>query len=271
MDNILIRNNVKIIGEGTKTIVFGHGFGCDQNVWNFITPYFISEYKIVLFDYVGSGNSDLKAYDINRYKNLFGYAEDLLEVLGVLKSDPVIFVGHSVSSMIGLLASLKKPEYFQALVMIGPSPRYINDLPQYYGGFSENDVKELLKMMEMNYTGWASLNAANFMNNPERPILGKKLEEIFTAENPVIMSNFARATFLSDHRGDLMKTTLPCLIVQCSEDSIVPVEVAEYLHKNIKNSELEIIEVKGHYPHISEPIVTSDLIKRYVSSLELNK
>lgn len=269
MENILLRNNVNIIGKGKKTIIFGHGFGCDQNIWQFMTPFFQKEYRIVLFDYVGSGKSDLKVYDIERYKNLYGYAQDLIEIIEALGSNPMIFVGHSVSSMIGLLASIQNPEYFETLIMLSPSPRYINEMPEYYGGFDDNDVIELIKMMEMNYVGWASMNAAALMNNPDRPILAQHLEKTFSEEDPVIMRNFAEATFFSDHRKDLPKVTVPALIIQCSDDSVVPIEVAHYLHNNIKDSKLEVMGAKGHYPNLSQPEETSRLIIKYLSSLKL--
>ena len=271
MKNIFLRNNVNVIGEGTKTIVFGHGFGCDQNIWQFMTPYFQKDHRMILFDYVGSGKSDLKAYNIERYKDLRGYAQDLLEVIEASKSDSIIFIGHSVSAMIGLIASIEKPELFEAVVMIGPSPRYINELPDYFGGFNDNDIKELINLMEVNYVGWASLNAAALMNNPDRPMLAQHLKKIFTQEDPVIMRNFAEATFFSDHRKDLQNATVPTLIVQCSKDSIVPIEVANYLNSNIKNSKLEVIGAKGHYPNLSEPKETSQLIIEYLSSLKVIK
>lgn len=268
MKDILSRNNVNIIGKGKKTIVFGHGFGCDQKIWKFMTPYFEQKYRIVLFDYVGSGNSDLNSYKAEQYKNLHGYAKDLLEVLEALDNDSVIFVGHSVSSMIGMLASIEKPDYFEALIMIGPSPRYINEKPDYFGGFDDKDVRELLNMMEMNYVGWASMNAAALMNNPDRPMLAQQLERTFSSENPVIMRNFAEATFFSDHRKDLPKVTVPTFIIQCSEDSIVPIQVAHYLHNNIKNSKLEVIGAKGHYPNLSQPEETAQLIIKYLKIFE---
>ncbi|WP_297422922.1 alpha/beta hydrolase [Clostridium sp.] len=264
MNNIQARNNVKIIGGGKTTIVFGHGFGCDQKIWDFLIPYFEKDNRIVLFDYVGSGKSDMSAYDEERYKNLEGYSKDILEILDELDLGSVVFIGHSVSGMIGLLAAIEKPEYFKTLVMICPSSRYLNDKPDYFGGFGENDVKELLKMMEMNFIGWATMNAAALINAPEQPMLADHLKETFCKENSFIMRDFAKATFLSDHRCDLPKLTVPSLIIQCSEDSVVPIEAANYLHENLKNSILRVMDTKGHYPNISSPKETADIILQYL-------
>lgn len=265
MKDIQSRNNVKIIGDGKKTIVLGHGFGCDQKIWDFLIPYLKKDYKIVLFDYVGSGKSDVEAYDEERYTNLEGYSKDILEILNELNIGPVIFVGHSVSGMISLLAAIEKPEYFETLIMICPSSRYLNDKPDYVGGFDDSDVKELLKMMEMNFVGWATMNAAALVNAPEQPMLAQKLKETFCKENSFTMRNFAKATFLSDHRRDLPKLTVPSLIIQCSEDSVVPIEAANYLHENLNNNILRVMDTKGHYPNISSPKETADIILQYLS------
>lgn len=265
MQDILLRNNVTILGKGKQTIVFGHGFGCSQEIWKYMIPSFLETYRVVLFDYVGSGKSDCAAYKEERYGNLYGYAKDLIEVLEAIKEEPVIFIGHSVSSMIGLLASIEKPQYFKRLIMIGPSARYMNDLPDYYGGFDDKDIDELLYMMEKNFVGWATASAAALINTPEQPILAKKLEETFHAQDPIIMRNFAEATFMSDHRKELPNATIPTLIVQCAQDSIVPMEAANYLHAHIKNSELTVIETKGHYPQLSCPEVTSRVILNYLT------
>jgi Predicted hydrolases or acyltransferases (alpha/beta hydrolase superfamily) len=265
MNNIQSRNNVKIIGEGKKTIMLGHGFGCDQKIWDFLIPYLKKDYRIVLFDYVGSGKSDVAAYNEERYTNLEGYSKDIMEILNELNIGPVIFVGHSVSGMISLLAAIDKPQYFETLIMICPSSRYLNDKPDYVGGFDDSDVKELLKMMEMNFVGWATMNATALMNVPEQPMLAEKLKETFCKENSFIMRNFAKATFLSDHRCDLPKLIVPSLIIQCSEDSVVPIEAANYLHKNLKNNILRVMDTKGHYPNISSPRETADIILQYLS------
>lgn len=267
MEDIYFRNNIKIFGEGEQTLVFGHGFGCSQTIWKYMVPFFSDDYRIVLFDYVGSGKSDCLSYDTNRYHNLHGYAEDLLEVLTALDSGPVIFIGHSVSGMIGLLAAVQKPELFKSLIMIGASARYLNELPDYYGGFDAHDIRELLQMMEKNFVGWASANAAELINAPEQPLLAKKLEETFHAEDSVIMRNFAEATFLSDHRADLQKVAIPTLLIQCAQDSIVPIAAADYLHAHIANSTLRVLEAKGHYPQLSLPQETSMVIRGYLADI----
>lgn len=264
MNEIWARNKVKVTGEGERTIVFAHGFGCDQSMWQFITPAFEQEYRLVLFDYVGSGNSDLSAYSTERYGNFSGYVQDLLDVIGLLQLSDIIFIGHSVSSMIGMLASIERPELFAKMVMIGPSPRYLNDGEDYFGGFEKSDIAELLEMMEMNFSGWASFMAPLAMNNPHLPELTQDLQRSFISADPVITREFAEVTFLSDHRGSLAEAAVPTLILQCSDDSIVPIEVGEYLHKHLKNSELRLMEAKGHYPHISHPEETIALIQGYL-------
>lgn len=260
----MVRNNVKVIGEGEHTIVFAHGFGCDQSMWQYITPSFAQKYRMVLFDYVGSGNSDLTAYTSEKYGSFQGYVQDALDVIESLKLSNVIFIGHSVSSMIGMLASIERPDLFDKLIMIGPSPRYLNEGDTYIGGFEKSDITELLDMMEMNFAGWASFLAPLAMNNPEMPLLTKDLERSFISADPIIMRQFAEVTFLSDHRESLAKATVPTLIMQCSDDSIVPIQVGEYLHKHLNNSTFRLMEAKGHYPHISHPEETITLINEYL-------
>ncbi|MEI4771223.1 alpha/beta hydrolase [Psychrobacillus sp. FJAT-51614] len=263
MTNVLARNNVKVLGEGEKTIIFGHGFGCSQSMWRLMVPFFESKFRVVLFDYVGSGKSDLTAYDPEKYNSLYGYAQDLIEIIEELELNNVIFVGHSVSSMIGMLASIKHPDYFESLIMIGPSPRYLND-EAYIGGFEVSDVTELLDLMEMNFEGWASFMSLLAMKNPEKPMLAQELEKSFTAVDAEITRQFAKVTFLSDHREDLAHSTVPTLIIQCSDDSVVPIEVGEFLHSHLKNSTFRLMEAKGHYPHLSHHEETVRLINEYL-------
>ncbi|WP_151733510.1 alpha/beta fold hydrolase ['Paenibacillus yunnanensis' Narsing Rao et al. 2020] len=264
MNEVLARNKVKVIGEGKRVMMFAHGFGCDQSMWGMITPAFAKDYRLVLFDYVGSGNSDLTAYSLEKYGTFRGYVQDVFDIIDALSLTDIIFVGHSVSSMIGMLASIERPELFQRLVMIGPSPRYLNDGADYYGGFEEEDIRELLEMMEMNFSGWASFMAPLAMNNPELPHLTQELERSFIAADPAITREFAEVTFLSDHRTELPWSSVPALILQCSEDSIVPIEVGEYLHRQLKNSTLRLMKAKGHYPHISHPEETVALIREFL-------
>lgn len=244
-------------------MVFAHGFGCDQNMWRFVAPAFEAHYEVVLFDYVGSGHSDLGYYDPERYATLEGYARDVIEVLDALGLKNVIFVGHSVSSMIGMLAAAERPELFSDLVLVGPSPCYINDA-EYIGGFERKDIEGLLQMMEKNYIGWASFLAPVVMKNAERPELSSELEESFCSTDPVIARRFAEATFLSDNRSDLRRVKTPALIMQCSEDMIAPECVGEYLHQHLENSNYRLLKATGHCPQMSHPEETIATIERYL-------
>lgn len=265
MVDVVNRNHVNVIGEGMRTLLFAHGFGCDQSMWQYILPAFEDQYRIVLFDYVGSGKSDLTAYTSEKYGTLRGYMQDVLDIIDALKLDKVTFIGHSVSAMIGMLASLERPDCFDRLVMIGPSPRYLNDVG-YFGGFDPEDITELLDMMEMNFAGWASFMAPLAMNNPERPKLSQELERSFISADPVIAREFAEVTFMSDHRQELPRASVPALIMQCSDDSVVPIEVGAYLHRHLRNSTFRMMEAKGHYPHISHPQETIAVIREYLAA-----
>jgi sigma-B regulation protein RsbQ len=258
---------VRVFGKGTQPIVFAHGFGCDQNMWRFITPAFEDDYKIVLFDYVGSGKSDLAAYDAKRYSNLDGYADDVLEICAALELTDVIYVGHSVSSVVGILAHIREPERFERLILIGPSPCYINDPPDYVGGFERSDITALLDVMEKNYMGWANYLAPVVMKNQEQPELTRELEASFCSTDPEIARRFAEATFFSDNRSDLAKVKIPALIMQCSEDSIAPLEVGEYLQRTLPQSTLRVMKATGHCPHMSHPDETIQIIKEYLNAV----
>ena len=262
--DILKRNNVKVSGRGTQPMLFAHGFGCDQNMWRFVAPAFEEDYRVVLFDYVGSGKSDLRAYDPARYSTLGGYARDVLEVCEALRLRDVVFVGHSVSGVVGLLASIEEPRLFSRVVMVGPSPCYINDPPDYRGGFERADIEGLLELMEHNYIGWANFLAPVVTKNPERPELARELEESFCSTDPRIARRFAEATFLSDNRGDLRRVRVPSLIMQCSEDAIAPAEVGDYLARHLPHSTLRVLEATGHCPHMSHPEETIRVIKEYL-------
>jgi sigma-B regulation protein RsbQ len=263
--DVLRRNNVRVSGKGTQPLLFAHGFGCDQNMWRFITPDFEDDYKVVLFDYVGSGQSDLSAYDAMRYGKLDGYAQDVLEIIRALDLRDVIFVGHSVSSMIGVLAANEEPSRFDRLILIGPSPRYINDSP-YVGGFERKDIEGLFEMMDRNFVGWANFLAPAIIKNPDRPELGQELTDSFCSTDPVIARRFAEATFLADNREDLARVTVPSLIMQCSDDMVAPTEVGEYLHRELKGSTLRQMNATGHCPHMSDPEETVTLMKEYLGS-----
>ena len=262
--NVLRRNNVNVFGKGTQPMLFAHGFGCDQNMWRFMTPAFENDYRIVLFDYVGSGKSDLSAYDQARYSSLDGYAEDVLDVCHALDLRDVIFVGHSVSSMVGVLAGNREPELFSRLVLIGPSPRYINDAPDYVGGFERADIVGLLETMEKNYIGWANFLAPAIMKNPDRPELSAELEASFCSTDPVIAKNFAEATFFADNRADLAAVKVPSLIMQCSDDMIAPSSVGDYLSRELPGSTLATLRATGHCPHMSHPDETIAVVREYL-------
>ncbi len=265
--NVLERNNVKVFGNGTQPLIFAHGFGCGQNMWRFMTPAFEENYQIILFDYVGSGKSDIKAYKPERYSNLDGYARDIVEICDALDLQDVIFVGHSVSSMIGVLASIKRPELFRELIQIVPSPCYINQA-DYLGGFDRADIDGLLDLMDKNYIAWANFLAPVIMKNPDRPELGQELEESFCSTDPLIARHFAKATFYSDNRADLSKVKTPSLIIQLTDDAIAPVAVGEFLHKNTPNSTLRLLEASGHCPHLSHPQETINIIKDYLGGVQ---
>jgi sigma-B regulation protein RsbQ len=262
--DVLKRNNVKVFGKGSQTMLFAHGFGCDQNMWRYVTPAFENDYRIVLFDYVGAGKSDLEAYNKERYSSLQGYAQDVIEICNALELKDVIFVGHSVSSMIGALAAIKKPDYFSNIIMVGPSPRYLND-KNYLGGFNQQDITDLLNTMDSNYIGWANYLAPAIMKNPDHPELGAELTQSFCSTDPVIARQFAEVTFLSDNRRDLVHVKTPSLIMQCSQDIVAPVEVGQYLHQNLPNSTLKLMNATGHCPHMSAPEETIEVIKEYLT------
>jgi sigma-B regulation protein RsbQ len=261
--DILKRNNVTVSGRGTRPMMFAHGFGCDQQMWRFITPAFEEDFQIILFDYVGAGKSDLHAYNQERYSSLHGYAQDVLEICKALDLSDVIFVGHSVSAMIGVLAAIEKQSYFSQLIMVGPSPCYINK-EGYTGGFELQDIEGLLETMEKNYIGWANFLAPQIMKNEDKPELAQELTESFCSTDPVIARQFAKATFLSDNRDDLGKLKTPSLILQCSDDLIAPLEVGTFLHERLANSTLRVMKAKGHCPHMSNPGETISLIENYL-------
>lgn len=256
--DILKRNNVTVFGKGSQFLIFSNGFGCDQNVWRYVTPHFEKDYKIVLFDHVGTGKSDIDAYSPDRYNDLNAYARDVVEICEELQLKDTIFVGHSVSSMIGVLAYNQAPHFFKSLVLIGPSPRYVNE-GDYTGGFEKEDIDELLEMLSSNYMGWSSAMAPVIMGNPDRPELGENLTVSFCQMAPKIAQNFAKVTFLSDNRADLTNVAIPTAILQCSEDIIAPEIVGKYVNEKIENSRYFPINATGHCPNLSaaEEVVSS--------------
>jgi len=261
--SVLHRNNVRTAGKGPATMVFVHGFGCDQSMWRYLAPTFQSSFKTVLFDLVGSGSSDLSAYDRSKYDSLHGYATDLLEIIDEFSEGPVLLVGHSVSAMIGMLATIEAPEQFAAHVMVGPSPCYINS-EDYVGGFTRPDIDDLLHTLESNYLGWSSTMAPAIMGAPDQPQLAEELTNSFCQTDPEIAKHFARVTFLSDHRADLPKSKTPTLILQCSDDIIAPRSVGEYMQRAMPAATLQIIENVGHCPHLSAPSASTAAIEAFL-------
>lgn len=263
--SIATRNNVRIEGSGPP-MVFAHGFGCDQNMWRLLAPRYADRFTTIQFDQVGSGQSDLAAYDPAKYDSLHGYASDVLEILDEFAKEPVLFVGHSVGAMVGLLAGLKAPEKFAGHLMVGPSPCYVND-GDYQGGFSREDIDGLLQMLEANYLGWSSSMAPAIMGAPDRPELGVELTNSFCRTDPDIAKQFARVTFLSDNRKDLDRVTTPTLIIQSEEDIIAPLAVGEYLHDKLRGSMLRVVENVGHCPHLSAPSKSADAMDEFLATL----
>ena len=261
--SVLLRNNVNVRGQGNRTMVFAHGFGCDQNMWRYVTPAFEDDFRVVLFDHVGAGGSDISAYSPEKYSTLDGYADDVIEICRELKLAEVIFVGHSVSAMIGVLAAIKAPELFEALVLVGPSPRYIED-GDYVGGFSAAQIEELLEFLDSNHMGWSAAMAPVIMANSDRPELSEELTNSFCRTDPEIAKHFARTTFMSDNRSDLAKVSTRSLVLQCSDDVIAPKSVGEYVHKHLKNSELVMMRATGHCPNLSAPDETIAAIRAFV-------
>lgn len=265
MMDILKRNNVRQLGEGRQTVILAHGFGCDQNVWRHLIQAFQHKYRLVIFDYVGAGQSDLSSYNSVRYSSLDGYALDILEILETLDLRDVIFIGHSVSSMVGARAAISRPEYFSKLVFVAPSPCYINDA-EYTGGMEKDDLDGLFTMMDSNYLGWSSSMAPLIMGNTDKPELSEELASNFCATDPNIAREFARVTFLSDNRKDLPKLKVPSLTLQCSNDILAPLEVGYYIQKNTFQNTLVILEATGHCPHLSAPRETINAISSYLGT-----
>jgi sigma-B regulation protein RsbQ len=246
------RNNVKVLGSGERTLIFAHGYGCDQNMWRHVTPAFVDDFKVVLFDYVGSGHADASSFNRTKYSTLHGYAQDVLDIINELELTRVNFVAHSVSSMIGTLAAIDAPERFESLTMIGPSPSYINQ-GTYVGGYERSDIESLLETLESNHVGWSAAMAPAIMGNPESPELAAELEASFCRMDPALAHHFARVTFLSDNRADLSHLAIRTLILQCQKDVIAGLSVGEYVHQCLPKSQLVVMDATGHCPHMSAP------------------
>jgi len=264
---VVERHNITVLGAAeAPVLLFAHGFGCDQNMWRYVVPHFTGTRRVVLFDHVGAGRSDPSAYDPERYSSLAGYADDVLAFCREMELRDVTFVGHSVSSMIGVLAAAQQPGLFRALVLVGPSPRYVNDT-DYVGGFEAADIQQLLESLESNYLGWSAAMAPAIMGRPDRPELGAELTESFCRTDPEIARQFARVTFLSDNRADLAGVSAPTLVLQCSNDVIAPVTVGEYVRDHMPNATLVQLAATGHCPNLSAPDETAHAIDDFLRTV----
>ncbi|MDH2425977.1 alpha/beta hydrolase [Sphaerisporangium sp. TRM90804] len=250
--------------EDGPTVMLAHGFGCDQNMWRLVAPALARDFRVVTFDHVGSGRSDLSAWEAERYAALDGYADDVLRICRELDLPEVVFVGHSVSAMIGVLAAIREPDRFAKLVLLVPSPCYIDD-EGYRGGFSRADIEELLESLDSNYLGWSAAMAPVIMGNPDRPELGEELTNSFCRTDPEIARAFARVTFLTDHRADLAKVGVPTLVVDCLQDVIAPPEVGAFVRDQIPGSRLVTLPATGHCPQLSAPEATIEAIASFAA------
>ena len=263
--DVRVRHNVTVTGNPDgRVLVLAHGFGCDQSVWRLVVPRLVDDFRVVLFDYVGSGGADSSAWDVDRYSSLQGYADDVVALLRGLDLDDVTFVGHSVSAMIGVLAAEAAQDRITKLVLLTPSPRYVDD-SDYRGGFTRADIDELLEVLDSNYLGWSATMAPTIMANPDRPELGAELTDTFCRMDPAIAKVFARTTFLSDNRDDLAAVQVPTVVIECREDAIAPPTVGAYVSAHISGSRLETLDATGHCPHMSAPELTARAIARFAS------
>ena len=261
--NVEQRFRIHISGRGKQPMMFAHGYGCDQSMWRLVAPAFEADYRVVLFDLAGSGRSDPCAYDRHRHGALLGYAEDMLEIIRELDLQNVVFVGHSVSAMIGALATTLHPARFSALIMVGPSPCYVND-HDYIGGFTRSDIDGLIDAVDSNYLGWASSMAPIIMGTPDQPELVEELRNSFCRTHPEIARAFAKVTFLSDNRADLARVQTRSLVIQVSDDVIAPVAVGQYVHDHLPVSELAVLNTRGHCPHLSAPDLTIAAMRSFL-------
>jgi len=260
------RHHVRITGDPSgRPMVFAHGFGCDQAMWRFVAPEFERDHRVVLFDLVGAGHSDVSAYDPVRYSSLDGYADDVVELVRDLELTDVVFVGHSVSAIIGVLAVTRAPELFSQLVMVSPSPRYADDR-DYVGGMTERDIDGLLEALDSNYLGWSAQMAPVIMGRPDRPELQQELTDSFCRTDPQIARQFAEVTFRSDNRDDLAGVRIPTLVLQCAVDAIAPPTVGEFVHAQIPGSTLVVLDTVGHCPHLSAPDETVHAMRAFLAA-----
>ncbi|HEY9099299.1 MAG TPA: alpha/beta hydrolase [Thiobacillus sp.] len=271
--DVLKRNHVHVIGDQGPVLMFAHGFGCNQDMWNRITPAFKTSHRQVLFDYVGSGQSDLTTFDVTRYSHLSGYAQDILEICDALGFESgITLIGHSVSSSIGLLASIARPDLFNRLILVGPNPCFLNVPPDYRGGFERQDLEDLLALMDQNYIGWANylgpMASGETQSGIEVEPVSRRLTDSFCTTDPVAAKVFAQATFFADNRADLDQVTTPSLILQHRHDALVPIEVGEYMHRKLRNSTLQVLDIAGHCGHMSHPSLIVSAIRAYLPEPE---
>jgi sigma-B regulation protein RsbQ len=264
--DVATRHNVVVRGRvGGQPMLFAHGYGCDQNMWRYVAPAFEDDYQVVLFDHVGAGRSDLAAYDDDRHGSLAGYARDVLDICADLDLRDVIFVGHSVSAMIGVLAAIEEPGRFSKLVLVGPSPRY-TDEGDYHGGFAASDIEDMLESLDSNYLGWSTAMAPVIMGNADRPELAEELTASFCRTDPRIARRFAHVTFTADNRGDLSGVTTPTLVLQCTDDVIAPISVGSFVRDAIPDARMVLLDATGHCPNLSAPEATVAAIADFVRS-----
>lgn len=267
--NVLKRNNVEVVGHEGPVLLYAHGFGCNREMWSHILPAFAHTHRQVIFDYVGSGHSDRSAFDPMRYADLRGYARDVLEIcdaLGLMEG--VTFVGHSVSCSIGMLASIKRPELFERLILVGPSPSFLNDPPSYMGGFEREDLEGLLSLLDQNYMGWAQYLAPVVAGASGGDAVASTLNASFCSTDPAVARVFARATFFADNRADLHRVPVPSLLLQHRKDNLAPLGVGEYMHAQMPQSTLQILDVEGHCAHLSNPALVIEAMRQYMTPAE---
>lgn len=266
-DDVILRNNVKIIGTGQQVMLLAHGFGCNQLMWRFLTPELSNQYKIVLFDYVGSGSSNLAAYSRQKYADLEGYAQDIIDICTTLDLQNVVLVGHSVSSIISLIAAQQIPQRIHSLVMVCPSPCFLNHPPDYMGGFNREDLTELIDLMDKNYIGWAQYLAPLVAGNTDKDFVSNELTESFCSTNPITAKNFAKATFFSDYRSLLPLNTHPVLLLQSQTDALASLFIGDYMHKHTSKSVLQVVQAKGHCLHMTHPQQVAGHIQQFIQAL----
>jgi sigma-B regulation protein RsbQ len=264
VNDVILRHHITQVGQGTQPMLLAHGFGCDQQMWRFVAPAFAATHRVVLFDHIGCGRADIGAYDEQRHARIEGYADDVCDILRALDLHDVVYVGHSVSAMIGVLAALREPQRFARLVLVGPSPCYLNHPPDYLGGFEPEDIESLLDLMETNLLGWANYLAPAVMGAGHPEALTDELKASFCASDAYITRRFARATFTADHREVLPRLQVPALVIQVAEDAIAPRHVGEYVHARLPHSSLHLIDGVGHCPHLTHPQQTIAAIRHWL-------